>query len=32
MILPYADDTNICSLNYEEAHRKLSNDTHIVLN
>ena len=30
----FADDTTIylCSLNYEEAHRKLSNDTHIVPN
>ena len=29
-----ADDTTIysCSLNYEEPHPKLSNDTHIVLN
>ena len=30
----FADDTTIysCSLNYEEAHRKLSDDTHIVPN
>ena len=30
----FADDTTIysCSLNYEEAAHKLSNDTHIVLN
>ena len=30
----FTDDTNIypCSLNYEEGHRKLSNDIYIVLN
>ena len=30
----FADDTTIhsCSLNYEEAHRKLSNNTHVVPN
>ena len=30
----FADNTTIylCSLNYEVAHRKLSNDTHIVPN
>ena len=30
----FADDTTIhsCSLNYEEAYRKLSNNTHILLN
>ena len=30
----FADDTiiNSCSLNYEEAHRKLSDDRHIVPN
>ena len=30
----FDDDTNICScsLNYEEARRKLSDDTHIVPN
>ena len=33
-ICNFADDTTIysCSLNYEEAHRKLSNDTSVVLN
>ena len=30
----FPDDTTIysCSLNYEEAHRKLSDDTHIIPN
>ena len=30
----FVDDTTMysCSLNYEEAHLKFSNDTHIVLN
>ena len=30
----FADDTTVysCSINYEEAHRKLSNDTHVALN
>ena len=33
-ILHFADDTTIhsCSLNYEEEHRKSSDDTHIVPN
>ena len=33
-VYSFANDATIysCSLNYEEAHRKLSNDTHIVLN
>ena len=33
-VYSFANDatTYSCSLNYEEAHRELSNDTHIVLN
>ena len=34
VVCNFADDTTIysCSLNYEEAHRKLSDDTYIVPN